>query len=288
MINLLITSDDTAWTKSPTIMEPERCLKEYILPELKEKYSDLSIEAIEELKEIPCIFAYEKIHKSDAHIGFIKNIDFYQKGIKIEYELTGQVIAFDDLMQLNDLLDMSNWEWNRTHWTIKKTNIEELEPYFKGKNVDKPKVFISYSWNPPSNQQNVFELIQKLELDGISVTYDRKDLYPGQDINYFMESVLTSNAIDAVIIVCNKDYAEKANKRLGGVGYESEMILSEIRNDPLQRKYIPVVIEHDGNGELPLPNFLKSRLCVDLSRDDGYDDLLNAIRKLYETGLSDF
>ena len=74
----------------------------------------------------------------------------------------------------------------------------------------------------------------------------------------------------------------KANKRSGGVGYESEMILSEIRNKPLQRKYIPVVIEHDENGELPLPNFLKSRYCIDLSKDTGYGDLLSAIRNLKE------
>lgn len=279
MLNLLITSDSSAWTKTPAFMQPERCLTEYIFPELKEKYSDLSNKSIDELKNIPCLFAYEKMHKLDAYIGYITNIDLYQKGIRIDYKLTGQVIAFDDLMQMTDLLDMSTWEWNRTHWTLKKTNIKDLEPYFKERNADKPKVFISYSWNPPSNQQNVFELIQKLELDGINVVYDIKDLYPGQDMNYFMENVLTSDAIDAVIIVCNQDYAEKANKRSGGVGYESELILTEIRNKPLQTKYIPVVIEHDLNGELPLPNFLKSRLCVDLSKDTGYGDLLNAIKK---------
>jgi len=282
MLNLLITSENNAWTKSPAFMEPERCLTEYILPELKEQYSCMSKESKEEIKKFPCLFAYERFYKSDGYIGFIENIDFYQKGIKIDYKLTGQSISFDDLMQLTDLLDMSTWEWNRTHWTIKKTNLEELEPYFKGKDINKPKVFISYSWNPPSNQQNVFELIRKLELDGISVTYDRKDLYPGQDMNYFMENVLTSDKVDAVIIVCNKDYAEKANKRRGGVGFESEMILSEIRNAPLQRKYIPVVIEHDENGELPLPNFLKSRMCIDLSKDTGYGELLDAIRSLKE------
>lgn len=280
MLNLLITYNSNAWAKTPAFMEPERCLTEYILPELKEKYSDLSPKSLEELKKMPCIFAYEKIHRLDAHIGFIENIDHYQNGIRIDYTLTENVIAFDDLMQITDLLDMSTWEWNRTHWTIKKTNIEDLEPYFKGKDINKPEVFVSYSWNPPSNQKNVFELIQKLELDGINVIYDRKDLYPGQDMNYFMESVLTSDKIAAVIIVCNIDYAEKANKRSGGVGYESEIILSEIRNDPLQRKYIPVVIEHDKNGSLPLPTFLKSRLCIDLSKDNGYDDLLSAIRNL--------
>lgn len=193
------------------LMEQERCLTEYILPEFKEKYSDFSIELIQELVKIPCVFAYEN---------------------------------------------------------------------FKGNDIDKPKVFVSYSWNPPSNQQNVFELIKKLELDGINVVYDRKVLYPGQDINYFMESILTSEEIDAVIIACNKDYAEKANKRMGGVGYESELILSEIKNDPLQRKYIPVIFEYNENGELPLPNFLKSRFYVDLSKDTGYEDLLIAIRKL--------
>lgn len=282
MLNLLITSDSSVWTKSPVFWEPQRCLTEYILPELKEKYSNLSKEAIEELKEIPCLFACEKFHKLDAHVGFIKNIDIYQKGIKIDYEFTGQVIAFDDLMQLTELLDMGAWEWNRTHWTIKKTKLEELEPYFKEQDANKPKVFVSYSWNPPSNQQNVFELIQKLESDGVNVIYDRKDLYPGQDMNYFMENVLTSDQIDAVIIVCNKDYAQKANNRKGGVGYESELILSEIKSDPLQRKYIPVVIEYDENGDLLLPNFLKSRLCVDLFKDTGYNDLLNAIKRLNE------
>ena len=281
MLNLLITSKDSAWTKSPAIMETERSLTEYILPEFKKKYSDFSEEAIEELKQIPCLFAYEKFHKSDAYIGFIKNIDFYQIGIKIDYELTGQIIPFDNLIQLTDLLDMSTWEWNRTHWTIKKTNIEELDPYFR-RNSNKPKIFVSYSWNPPSNQKNVFELIHKLESDGISVVYDKKDLYPGQDMNYFMENTLTSDEIDAVIIVCNRDYAEKANSRKGGAGYESELILTEVKNKPLQRKYIPVVIEHDENGELPLPNFLKSRLCIDLSKDTGYVELLNAIKNLKE------
>ena len=172
MLNLLITYDSSAWSKSPAIMEKERCLSEYILPELKEKYSDFSKEAIEKLKKIPCLFAYEKLYKSDAYVGFIKNIVFYQKGIKIDYELTGQVIVFDDLMQLTDLLDMSVWEWNRTHWTIKRTNLEDLEPYFKGRDRDKPKVFVSYSWSPPSNQRSVFELINRLELDEINVVFD--------------------------------------------------------------------------------------------------------------------
>lgn len=279
MLNLLITYDEAAWTNSQTFMEPERCLKEYISPELKEKYSSLSKDAIEELKNIPCIFAYEKCQKLDAYIGYIKNILIYQKSVRIDYELTGQEVAFDDLMQLSDLLDIGTWEWNRTHWTLKNTDLDDLRPYFKGKDIAKPQIFVSYCWTPPSNQQNVFELIKRLERDRINVTFDEKDLYPGQDINYFMEKLLTSDEIDAVIIVCNRGYAEKANKRIGGVGYESGLILTEIRDDPVQTKYIPVAFEHDENGHLPLPNFLETRYCIDLSKDTGYDELLNAIRR---------
>ena len=47
--------------------------------------------------------------------------------------------------------------------------------------------------------------------------------------------MIASDEIDAIIIVCNKEYAEKANKRSVGVGYESELILKEIMNKPLQR-----------------------------------------------------
>ncbi len=282
MINLIMVYAENTWDKSPAFIERERCLTEYILPEYKEQYSDFSKKSIEQLKQLPCIFAYERSIKKDAVIGYIKNIEIQQTNIRIDYELCEDRIDYEDFIKLSDLLDMGSWEWNRTHWTIKKANLNDLNTYFKNKYIDKPKVFISYSWNPPSNQQNVFELIQKLELDGISVTYDRKDLYPGQDMNYFMENILTSDKIDAVIIVCNKDYAEKANSRKGGVGYESELILTDIKNNPLQRKYIPVAIEHDENGGLPLPNFLKSRLCVDLSKDNGYGELLDAIRSLKE------
>ena len=80
---------DNTWDKSPAFIDKDRCLTEYILPEFKEKYSAFSEEVIEEIKKIPCVFSYEKIHKLDAKIGFINNIDVYQKSVRIDYELTG-------------------------------------------------------------------------------------------------------------------------------------------------------------------------------------------------------
>ena len=278
MLNLIIVYADDKWSASPASFERNRCLTEYMPPELEQQYVGLSADVINEIKQYPCIFAYEKVNEKDALIGYIKNVDIQQKNVWIDYELTGEIIAYEDLIRLTDLLDMGPWEWNRTHWTLKKASLEDIRPYFISNKKSHETVFVSYSWTPPLNQQNVFTLINRLENDGVKVIYDVKDLHPGQDMNYFMEKALTSNKINKIIIVCNKDYAKKADSRSGGVGYESELILTEIINDPMQVRYIPVAIEHDENGGLPLPTFLKTRNCIDLTQDIGYERLLKAIR----------
>ena len=267
------------WKSSPAFFDRNRCLTEYISSDFRERYSSLSAEVIDELKRFPCVFAYEKYAKQDAKIGYLTQVEIRQTNVRIDFELTGDSIAFDDFIMLSDLLDMGSWEWNRTHWTLKSVSLEDLRPYFDAQNRHRPTVFISYCWTPPSNQRNVFTLISRLEHDGIAVKYDKKDLRPGQDMNYFMENALSSGEIDHVIIVCNSDYAQKADSRRGGVGYESELILHEIQSAPLQTRCIPVVIERDETGQMPLPRFLKSRYCIDLTQDTGYDELLKAIHQ---------
>ncbi len=277
MLNFLMTCNEDCWEHSPTFFPKDRLLNEYMPPDLREKYSELSQGNIEELKKIPCVFCYENPRKKDAVIGNITNVIMQQNNVRIDFTLTGEKIKFEDFTQLSDLLDMGSWEWNRTHWTLKQASIEDLRPYFASCNELAPKVFVSYSWNPPSNQKNVFTLISELEADGIHAIYDKKNLHPGQDMNFFMEQSLNSDEIDAVIIVCNAEYAKKANSRQGGVGYESELILNEIKNKPLQERYIPIVLERDENGEMSIPNFLKSRYCIDLTSENGYHELKNAI-----------
>lgn len=281
MINLFITFSPDKWNKSPAFIELDRALTEYILPDLRGKYAGFTPTAIDEIKAIPCLFAYEKVHKKDIEVGRITNILPQQTNIRIDFELTGQSIPFDYIDDISDVLDMGSWEWNRTHWTVKSANLSDLEPFFTTTNQRKPVVFVSYCWSPPSNQRNVIELIQRLESDGIVVKYDRERLRPGQDMNFFMEQQLLSKEYDAVIIVCNSDYASKANARSGGVGYESEIILTQIRNDPTQTRYIPVAIEHKDDGTLPLPTFLLSRYCIDLTSETGYEELIGSIHNCF-------
>lgn len=82
--------------------------------------------------------------------------------------------------------------------------------------METPKVFISYSWHPAGNQLWVIKLAERLMSDGIEVVLDVWDLKDGHDKNVFMERMVNDSSIAKVLVICNKDYSEKANRRTGG------------------------------------------------------------------------
>ncbi len=149
--------------------------------------------------------------------------------------------------------------------------------------MESPKVFISYSWNPTENQIWVRELAERLMSDGVHVVLDLWDLQEGQDKNVFMEKMVNDPSVQRVLVVCNKDYAEKANRRVGGVGIESSIISEKVYNDVGQTKFIPIVRDVDENGKAILPTYMASLLYIDLhsshSFEDGYDKLLRILYK---------
>lgn len=147
--------------------------------------------------------------------------------------------------------------------------------------MEYPKVFISYSWHPEANKIKVQQLAERLNEDGVFVVIDIWDLKDGQDKNIFMEKMVNDPDIKKVLLICNKEYAEKANKRQGGVGIESTIVSSEVYANADQTKFIPIIFEKDKNGKAYCPTYVKSRTYIDLSNDDvfenGYDQLLRDI-----------
>lgn len=148
-----------------------------------------------------------------------------------------------------------------------------------------PHVFISYSWTTENFQQKVKEFATQLVHDGVDVKLDIWDLKDGQDKYVFMEQCVTDPEIDRVLIICDRGYALKADKRQGGVGDETAIISAEIYNNAKQEKFIPVVVEKDKNGNPYMPAYLKSRMYQDLTGEKyskGYEALL---RNIYEEPL---
>lgn len=148
------------------------------------------------------------------------------------------------------------------------------------------KVFISYSWHPEENKVRVQQLAERLMSDGVDVTLDVWSLKDGQDKYAFMEKMVADSEIKKVLIICNSDYAEKANARKGGVGTESTIMSDEIYSKVEQTKFIPILFEKESNGVICKPHFLRSRIHIDMSSEEcyeeGYDKLL---RDIYDVPL---
>ncbi len=142
-----------------------------------------------------------------------------------------------------------------------------------------PKVFISYSW---SSSDRVLELAERLMANGVDVILDKWDLKEGQDKYAFMEQSVTNPEVYKVLIICDKAYADKANKREGGVGDETVIISPEVYGHVEQEKFIPIIFEVDENANPYLPTYIKSRIYIDLSTEDdryevNYETLLRNI-----------
>jgi hypothetical protein len=147
------------------------------------------------------------------------------------------------------------------------------------------KVFLSYSWTSTSHRDFVLTLAERLMEDGVHVILDIWDLNEGDDKYAFMEKMVTDETISRVLIISDKKYAEKADKKKGGVGTESQIISSEVYAKAKQSKFIPIVAEFEA-GVPCLPAFLKSRIFIDLSdQEKYYSEYEKIVRHIYDKPL---
>ena len=146
-----------------------------------------------------------------------------------------------------------------------------------------PKVFISYAW---SNDDMVLPLAERLVSQGVDVVLDKWELKEGQDKYEFMERCVNDDEITKVLIVCDKNYTEKANSRTGGAGDETVIISSEIYGNARQEKFIPIVTEYDTDGNPYVPRYIKSRIYIDLGDEERYEEEYEKLlRNIYEKPL---
>lgn len=149
--------------------------------------------------------------------------------------------------------------------------------------ITSPKVFISYSW---AVQEKAVELADRLLANGVDAIIDVYDLKEGQDKYAFMEQSVNDPTVNHVLIICDKTYAEKANNRKGGVGDETVIITPQVYGDVEQTKFIPIIVEKDENQNTYCPNYIKSRIYIDLSDEDIYEsEYEKLLRALYHKPL---
>ena len=149
-----------------------------------------------------------------------------------------------------------------------------------------PKLFISYSWTDQDHEKWVINLANELVENGVDVILDKWNLKEGQDANAFMEKMVTDPDIKKVAIICDRVYAEKADKRKGGVGTETQIISPEVYSKSDQSKFVAIITEKDEEGKPYVPIFYKSRVYIDLSESDLYaTNFEQLLRWIYDKPL---
>jgi predicted Rossmann-fold nucleotide-binding protein len=136
-----------------------------------------------------------------------------------------------------------------------------------------PTVFVSYSWDDEEHQSWVTSLAADLTARGVEVTLDRWDLRVGDDVTTFMERVTDT---DYVVLVCTERYAQKADSRSGGVGWEYTVLTGDlVSGDDGRPSIVPIL--RQGTPSNALPRYLKTRLFIDFRDGASYEAALEQL-----------
>ena len=103
---------------------------------------------------------------------------------------------------------------------------------------------------------------------GIDVHFDRNGLTYGDSISEFIDNNLEK--ADFIIVICTKKYKEKSDARIGGVGYEVNIIANQMMNDKSKKKIIPILREKSPENSIPL--FLSGKYYIDFSSQEKYSE----------------
>lgn len=143
----------------------------------------------------------------------------------------------------------------------------------QNKNIKNPRVFISYTSKDSQNSKWVKNFACRLRRCGVNARLDKLHLKPGQDLPQWMANELIM--ADKVLLICDKNYAEKADNRKGGVGWETMIIQEDMLANQEQNKYIAILKDSDINQSLPL--YIKSKYALNWSTGEITDKDFNEL-----------
>ena len=135
------------------------------------------------------------------------------------------------------------------------------------------KVFISYCWY----QYDTFvEGLAKKLLIKYDVIFDKWEIKHGYNMDYFMENSIRE--AEKVFVICEKEYVNRANNRVSGVGAETSIITPKVYRCTTQEKFIPVFLE----GINVKPDYMESIFGIEVDPnvelgDDKLEEFLNAV-----------
>jgi hypothetical protein len=136
-----------------------------------------------------------------------------------------------------------------------------------------PLVFVSYSHDSRDHQEWVRAVfVDGLRSRAVDARMDAYELSYGDKIDAFMEMFVAS--CDHIAAVCTPNYADRAARDVGGVGYEKQLIRRFITDASPEHKVIPIL---RAGGEAAVPAYMGARLYVDMQSDEHIEELLDQL-----------
>ncbi|EJN13039.1 hypothetical protein PMI42_03655 [Bradyrhizobium sp. YR681] len=122
--SLIMSAKAGEWESSPQEIARSRFL-EYTDEAIAERFRSLDARALRELREIPCLFAYEAPVGASARVGWLRDIHVFPNRLQIWFALDQDIPAIqpDQLVKHQNNLGISASEQHRTHWAIKKVDL---------------------------------------------------------------------------------------------------------------------------------------------------------------------
>lgn len=129
--------------------------------------------------------------------------------------------------------------------------------------IKNPRVFISYTGTDLAHRNWVRDFACRLRANGVDARIDMFHLRPGQDLHQWMTNEVIM--ADKVLLICDKYYAEKADTRRSGVGWETMIILGDMLSTQEQTKYIGIIRDKDIDQSLPV--YVRSKYSLNWADD---------------------
>ncbi|WP_256808683.1 MULTISPECIES: TIR domain-containing protein [unclassified Bradyrhizobium] len=142
------------------------------------------------------------------------------------------------------------------------------------------RVFISYTKTSQEHQTWVRDLATFLRENGVDARLDVWHLRPGMDTPQWMCNEL--DQADRVLIVCNDEYAARANGRLGGVGWEMRVIQGELLQSQSTnpKKFLPIL--RGSFDAKSMPSFLRGVYALTWTEQDAQETKDQLLREIYD------
>jgi hypothetical protein len=165
--------------------------------------------------------------------------------------------------------------------TIANLFIEDTENIVtKTLQYTNPRVFVSYCRKDKNIEDWVTILVTKLRENGVDAILDKFHLKPGVDLPQWMTNEILK--AQKVLLICDKNYAERADTRNAGVGWETMIIQGDMLvQGENNSKYIAIACDgFDKN----IPIYIKTKLG--LSKDQIDNDLNMLLTNIFEIDIA--